>query len=249
MIKTPSSIYKFVCSKYPQLRKKKPLGKGTEGTVYVHCIEGNCNYVVKIQDQLSNEELKILQKEQMKTNLVNKLTHFAPKIYTITRCPTYQKIATVMDRIKGTTLYNTALTTDVIDDVFDLITKLHSHDIYHGDLNPSNIIYKDGKLYLIDFNIRTEDYKLYYDYLTFLYFLPSLFDIEYDDSKENKKLMYYFYSRIYYIVDQYDDQPWLKSNLKKLLEYFYIYDKKELLYALDLVAKNTVKYIYDPYRV
>ncbi len=43
-----------------------------------------------------------------------------------------------------------------------IIGKLHSHDIVHGDLTTSNIILKDGNIYLIDLSLgdvtkRTED--------------------------------------------------------------------------------------------
>jgi Kae1-associated kinase Bud32 len=39
----------------------------------------------------------------------------------------------------------------------ELIGRLHAHGIIHGDLTTSNIIFKEGKLYLIDFGLSYLD--------------------------------------------------------------------------------------------
>src|SRR3989344_8068580 len=37
------------CEELDSIRRSKLLGRGTEGSVYIHCILNNCNYVVKVQ--------------------------------------------------------------------------------------------------------------------------------------------------------------------------------------------------------
>ena len=51
---------------------------------------------------------------------------------------------------------------DLFKDVGEMIGRLHSNGIIHGDLTTSNIIIKNNKIYLIDFGLsmvsnRTED--------------------------------------------------------------------------------------------
>jgi Kae1-associated kinase Bud32 len=40
------------------------------------------------------------------------------------------------------------------------LTLLHNQDIIHGDLTTSNMIYKDNKVYLIDFGLGFHSYKI-----------------------------------------------------------------------------------------
>jgi len=40
------------------------------------------------------------------------------------------------------------------------LTKLHNQDIIHGDLTTSNMIYKNNKLYLIDFGLGFHSHKI-----------------------------------------------------------------------------------------
>jgi Kae1-associated kinase Bud32 len=42
----------------------------------------------------------------------------------------------------------------------EILTKLHNQDIIHGDLTTSNMIYKDNKLYIIDFGLGFHSYKI-----------------------------------------------------------------------------------------
>lgn len=37
----------------------------------------------------------------------------------------------------------------------DIVKKLHGVGIIHGDLTTSNMIYKDGDIYLLDFGLGT----------------------------------------------------------------------------------------------
>jgi Kae1-associated kinase Bud32 len=61
-----------------------------------------------------------------------------------------------MEYIDGTALKN------IIDPVYselagELVGKLHSCGIVHGDLTTSNIMFRDGKLFLIDFGLAYID--------------------------------------------------------------------------------------------
>lgn len=51
---------------------------------------------------------------------------------------------------------------EVCEQIGETVAKLHSHNLAHGDLTTSNMIVRDGKLYLIDFSMgkrmaETED--------------------------------------------------------------------------------------------
>lgn len=64
-----------------------------------------------------------------------------------------------MEYIDGTALKN------IIDPAFseqagELVGKLHSCGIVHGDLTTSNIMFRDGKLFLIDFGLAYIDRTL-----------------------------------------------------------------------------------------
>ncbi len=53
---------------------------------------------------------------------------------------------------------------EISREIGEIIGKLHSNKIVHGDLTTSNFIYKEGKIYLIDFGLgffseRIEDYS------------------------------------------------------------------------------------------
>lgn len=41
-----------------------------------------------------------------------------------------------------------------------VITKLHNHNIIHGDLTTSNIIYKNNKVYFVDFGLGFHSHKI-----------------------------------------------------------------------------------------
>ncbi len=65
----------------------------------------------------------------------------------------------VMERIDG------ELVKDIIDEeicrkIGKEVAKLHSAGIIHGDLTPKNMIYKDGKIFFIDFGLSFHDERL-----------------------------------------------------------------------------------------
>jgi len=61
-----------------------------------------------------------------------------------------------MEYIDGTVLKK-AINPLLSEQTGELIGRLHTHGIIHGDLTTSNILFKDGKLYLIDFGLAYLD--------------------------------------------------------------------------------------------
>ncbi len=49
------------------------------------------------------------------------------------------------------------INTSLSEQTGELIGRLHTNGIIHGDLTTSNILFKDGKLYLIDFGLAYLD--------------------------------------------------------------------------------------------
>jgi len=64
-----------------------------------------------------------------------------------------------MEYINGTALKN-VITPQLCEQTGELIGKLHTCGLIHGDLTTSNILFKDGKLYLIDFGLAYIDNAL-----------------------------------------------------------------------------------------
>jgi len=64
-----------------------------------------------------------------------------------------------MEYIDGTALKH-IITPELSEKTGEIIGKLHACGIVHGDLTTSNILFKDGKLYLIDFGLAYLDKTL-----------------------------------------------------------------------------------------
>ncbi len=64
-----------------------------------------------------------------------------------------------MEYIEGTALKN-IITPQLAEKTGELVGRLHTCGIVHGDLTTSNIMFKDGKLYLIDFGLAYLDKTL-----------------------------------------------------------------------------------------
>ncbi len=65
----------------------------------------------------------------------------------------------MMEYIEGTALKN-IVNPSLSEETGELIGRLHTCGIVHGDLTTSNILYKDGKLFLIDFGLAYLDKTL-----------------------------------------------------------------------------------------
>ena len=106
--------------------------------------------------QLDDELRKTRTKKEVKLlTEVRKLGIFTPTIYHVDE----KESKIMMEFIDGVMLKNhlNEIPEEEIKSIcFELgkiIGKLHSHDIVHGDLTTSNMILKDGKIYLIDFSL------------------------------------------------------------------------------------------------
>lgn len=64
-----------------------------------------------------------------------------------------------MEYIEGTALKN-IITPELSEQTGELVGRLHSCGIVHGDLTTSNIMLKDGRLFLIDFGLAFIDKSL-----------------------------------------------------------------------------------------
>jgi Kae1-associated kinase Bud32 len=64
-----------------------------------------------------------------------------------------------MEYISGTALKNVIIP-QLCENTGELIGQLHTCGLIHGDLTTSNILFKDGKLYLIDFGLAYIDNSL-----------------------------------------------------------------------------------------
>lgn len=109
----------------------------------------------KIRQQRTVKEATIIHKARLSRVPVPIIYHVNP-----------DKGKIIMEMIDGINLndylngnnYNN----DLFKDVGEMIGRLHSNGIIHGDLTTSNIIIKNNKIYLIDFGLsmvsnRTED--------------------------------------------------------------------------------------------
>jgi len=69
----------------------------------------------------------------------------------------------IMQHIKGKKLSEHLEKLDykkISQQIGESLTKLHNQDIIHGDLTTSNMIYKNKKLFLIDFGLGFHSYKV-----------------------------------------------------------------------------------------
>ena len=121
----------------------KQIGFGGYGEVYVTCIYNDCSYVMKIQ-KITREfrrEVKYLY-EFMDTG-------YTPKIYDAWEYEGQGYI--VMEKMSKTT---TKLTKkEKYNQIKKIFKFLHSKNIVFFDLHPGNVMYKDGRAFLIDFGL------------------------------------------------------------------------------------------------
>jgi len=190
------------CDELPAIEKSKLLGKGGEGSVYLHCILNKCDYAVKVQhddkDPHGPPLYDILRKEMEITNIAHK-AGLAPKIYKVLKCD--DKILTLMDLVKGRTLRDAypTLKSTTVDRLIDAIGRLHQIGIYHSDISPMNIFIDDkDNITFIDFGIRNKKYLMQYDFASLLYYMPSY-------EKLNINITAYIYSEIIRILREYND--------------------------------------------
>ena len=131
------------------------LSRGAEAILYL-----NKDKVVKKRiskgyriKEIDNWLIKLRTRSEGK--ILEKVNIEKPKVYNVDE----EKMEIEMDFINGSVLR------DALDNLSETerkkvclligenIGKMHSQDIVHGDLTTSNFIYKDGKVYFIDFGL------------------------------------------------------------------------------------------------
>ncbi|WP_290901676.1 Kae1-associated kinase Bud32 [Ferroglobus sp.] len=65
----------------------------------------------------------------------------------------------VMERIRGDELKD-VMNEELCREVGKIVAKLHSAGIIHGDLTPRNMIYSEGKIYVIDFGLAFHSHEV-----------------------------------------------------------------------------------------
>ncbi len=150
----------------------KPLGKVlgmqsipqqsgiiASGAEAVIALEGNTIIKTRIQKRYRFKEIdEIIRRERTKSE--------AKLISEARRCgvptPVIRDVTDFeikMEYIEGTALKN-IVNPSLSEQTGELIGRLHTCRLVHGDLTTSNILYKDGKLYLIDFGLAYLDKTL-----------------------------------------------------------------------------------------
>jgi len=223
------------CEELDSVRRSKLLGRGTEGSVYIHCILNNCNYVVKVQYDAEDPDepplYDVLRKEMKKTNIAHN-AGLAPKIYKVLKCD--KNILTLMDLVKGQTLakeYST-LKGVTVDRLIHAIGRLHDLGIYHSDLNPQNIIVDNNKITFIDFGIRNKKYLKQYDFASLLYYMPSY-------AIQNDNITEFIYVRVVQVLRGYND------TVSKHIVSIWESDKIEYENKMNMIRDYILEKVYQ----
>ncbi len=109
-------------------------------------------------------------------------------------------------------------TIEDVNEVMKIIKKMHSHGIYHGDLNTSNFIKTKDGMKVIDTQGKSEkyiDYRRCYDIFTLkrdLLVMELNYDVEkeYNKDKNDKKGRSFFYY-IAYFTKEFKNIPIIKK--------------------------------------
>lgn len=133
--------------------------QGAESIVYLDKFE-NTQVIVKERikktyriEQIDKELRKLRTRKEIKLlTEVRKLGIQTPKIFHVDE----KNSKIVMEYINGIVIkdyLNSVIDLQVCFQLGEIIGKLHSNNIVHGDLTTSNMILKDGKIYLIDLSL------------------------------------------------------------------------------------------------
>lgn len=75
----------------------------------------------------------------------------------------------LMENIEGQKIADIPDSNKILDEILEVVKKIHQKKIYHGDLNTSNFLYLDNKVKIIDTQGKKDifsNFKRAYDYLT-----------------------------------------------------------------------------------
>lgn len=140
----------------------KILKKGKIFNVYLTENSNKKKIVLKIlNNKYFNDEKKyqsILKQFQMEKEILKQLNYdFIPKYIDSTElclCMNYIEGETLKE-LKNKLSYEEKL--NILIQLSEIVYKLHKLKVIHCDIKPENIIYNDGKVYLIDFGATMLD--------------------------------------------------------------------------------------------
>jgi len=144
------------------MTEKQIIGMGAEATVYR---EGDKVIKERIPKGYRHEDLdkKIIKRRtKAETKIMKRASEIVP-----VPCPeeTKEEGKIIMPYIDGDKLADSLDFYDfeeqemIMFKIGQSIAKLHDRDIIHGDLTTSNMIYKDKKVYIIDFGLGFQNGK------------------------------------------------------------------------------------------
>lgn len=140
----------------PRMPQYGIIASGAEAVV---ALEGNTIIKTRIRKRYRLEEIDAAVRRE-RTRMEAKLISEARRCGVPT--PIIRDVTDFeirMEHIEGTTLKNT-ITPALCEKTGELVGLLHTRGIVHGDLTTSNVMFRDGKLYLIDFGLAYPDKTL-----------------------------------------------------------------------------------------
>lgn len=151
LLEEPKPFYgniKNTCNK--EWKRRSKLGQGGVGYVYTTC-KKTCDYVMKIQDYD-----KPFLKEVKFLKLLNE-SGFTPIIYDAWKCfyRNKEKGFMIIEKLNTTTQLTVP---EIRKKLLSIINKIHKLNIIFFDIHRNNILFKDNKVYLIDFG-HAKQYK------------------------------------------------------------------------------------------
>lgn len=154
------SLRDFLNRKYTSKYKinyDRLIGSGNHALVYEACLKDDCNYVAKISRLGTNGPSGMLHEVKFQNQAAN--LGIAPRVVDHFTLGSERKAYIIMERVYGQTFKQFAtLASDqdrklICSRIVDMITKLNSSNIIHGDPHERNVIVtRDSWLpMLIDF--------------------------------------------------------------------------------------------------
>ena len=162
--------------------KKQTIGKpGKEGTGYIVYKKGDqsIEYVMKeFKEKKSFSKVR----EEVKFQIIASLYGLSPVIYEYGKKP---RPYIIMDKMNGGTIIDVIkkqkgkLTLKQQQELIDILKKLDEIGIIHGDDNLNNLMFNNGKLYIIDFGMSTFKKGKYSNFDTLDVMMTTLFTFKY----------------------------------------------------------------------
>jgi tRNA A-37 threonylcarbamoyl transferase component Bud32 len=122
----------------------KYLAEGTYGVVYKACnIDGNCNYVIKVQEFTYDHQIDEFKREANLSIMLNEYD-IGSKVVGAWMCGSDRGFI-VSELWDGDLKDNECISKPLVAKLKKQIEKLHSLDLVHGDILPKNILVKRDK--------------------------------------------------------------------------------------------------------